>query len=404
MTDAADRGLRVKPVGAGHSFTPIAVTDGVLVSIDRLTGIDSVKPTATGAHVTVHAGTPLHLLNKLLWSRGLAMRNLGDVDAQSIAGAISTGTHGTGSAFTGLSGLVVGLQVVLADGAIVDCSAEHDPDLFHACRLGLGAVGILSKVTLDCQHAYAMRAVEAPDTLDNILANLDQIRTSVDHFEFFWWPHTRRVMTKRNTRLPVDAPFDPVGKISGYIDDELLSNGFFEQANRLCTRFPAITPRFNRLAARLLGEREYTDRSYHVFISKRRVRFREMEYAVPVAALPGVLDGLERLIARSGEKISFPIEVRFAAADDVWMSTANGRDTAYIAVHKYWRQDFETFFRAFEEIAAAADGRPHWGKLNWRTAADLQPTYTHFHEFNAVRDKVDPNRVFGNDYLTKVLG
>lgn len=404
MTDAANSGLRVKSVGAGHSFTPIAVTDGVLVSLDRMTGIDSVRPTATGAHVTVHAGTPLHMLNELLWSRGLAMRNLGDVDAQSVAGAISTGTHGTGSAFSGLSALVVGLQVVLADGSLVDCSADEDPDLFHAARLGLGAVGILSKVTLDCPHAYVMHAHEAPDTLDNVLGDLGGICASVDHFEFYWWPHTRRVLTKRNTRLPGDTPLRPVGKFCGYVDDELLSNRVFEQSNRLCTRFPAIVPRVNRIAARLLSEREYTDRSYRVFISSRRVRFREMEYAVPVDALPQVLADLERLVDRSGEKVSFPVEVRFAAADDVWMSTANGRESAYVAIHKYWRQDFEAYFRGFEEIAVAADGRPHWGKLHWRTAADMHQTYTHFDEFNALRDKVDPNRVFGNEYLTRVLG
>lgn len=404
VVDAAKTGLRVKCVGAGHSFTPIAVTDGVLISLDRMAGIVSVLPTPTGAHVTVLAGTPLHQLNELLWSRGLAMRNLGDVDAQSVAGAISTGTHGTGAAFTGLAGLVVGLQIVLADGSVVDCSAEQDADLFQAARLGLGAIGVLSQVTLDCPHAFAMHAHEAPDTLDSVLGDLADIRRTVDHFEFYWWPHTRRVLTKRNTRLPGDTPLKPVGRIAGYIDDEFLSNRVFEQSNRLCTRFPAITTRVNGIAARLLSEREYTDRSHRVFISSRRVRFREMEYAVPVHALPEVLEQLDKLITSSGEMVSFPVEVRFAAADDVWMSTANGRESAYIAIHKYWRQDFDAYFRGFEEIAVAAGGRPHWGKLHWLSAAELRPGYTHFDEFLAVRDKLDPQRIFANGYLDRVLG
>ncbi len=404
VSDAAERGLRVKCVGAGHSFTSIAVTDGVLIKLDRMTGIESVQPTATGAHVTVLAGTPLHRLNPLLWSHGLAMCNLGDVDAQSIAGAISTGTHGTGAEFCGLAGLVVGLQVVLADGSIVDCTATREPDLFQAARLGLGAIGVLSKVTLDCPRAYALNAREKPEALDDVLGNLADIRAQVDHFEFYWWPHTRRVLTKRNTRLPLETPLDPVGRIAGYIDDELLSNRVFELTNRLCTKVPAITPRVNQVAARLLSAREFTDRSYRVFISPRRVRFREMEYAIPVDALLSVLDQLDRMIVRTGEIVSFPVEVRFAAADDVWMSTANGRETAYVAIHKYWRQEHEQYFRAFEEIAAAAGGRPHWGKLHWRTVDELRQEYTHFDDFTAVRDKHDPNRAFGNDYLTRVLG
>ncbi len=368
-----------------------------------MSGIESVVPTATGAHVTVLAGTPLHQLNELLWARGLSMQNLGDIDTQSVAGAISTGTHGTGSAFSGLAGLVVGLQVVLADGSVVDCSRDQGPDLFHAARLGLGAIGILSKIILDCPHAFAMHAHEAPDTLDNVLRDLPHICETVDHFEFYWWPHTRRVLTKRNTRLPLDTPLKPVGKVTGYISDEFLSNLVFEQTSRLCTRVPAIIPRMNWVAARLLSEREYTDRSYRVFVSSRRVRFREMEYAIPVDALPGVLADLEKMIDTSGELVSFPVEVRFAAADDVWMSTANGRDSAYIAVHKYWRQDYEAYFRAVEEIAVAAGGRPHWGKIHWRTAADLREVYPHFDAFSAIREKHDPQHLFGNDYLAKVL-
>ena len=404
VTDAGKNGLRVKAVGAGHSFTPIAVTDGVLISLDRMAGIESVQSTPTGAHVTVFAGTPLHQLNAELWSRGLAMRNLGDIDAQSIAGAIATGTHGTGVKFSGLAAMVVALQVVLADGTIADCSAETDPELFQAARLGLGAIGILSKVTLDCPRAYVMHAQEGPDSLDNVLGDLVNTRAAVDHFEFYWWPHTRRVLTKRNTRLPLETPLHPLGKISGYIDDELLSNRLFEVSNRLCTKFPTMIPRFNRVAARLLSAREYTDRSYRVFISPRRVRFREMEYAIPIDALPGVLAELDMLINSSGDRVSFPVEVRFAAADDVWLSTANGRDTAYIAVHRYWRDDYEGYFRGFEAIAAAAGGRPHWGKLHWRTAAELRDSYSRFDNFLAVRDKVDPARVFGNDYLARVLG
>jgi len=404
MRQAARSGTRVKCVGAGHSFTPIAVTDGILLDLSRLTGIVAVTPTDTGAEVTVRAGTPLHRLNPLLWDLGLTMENLGDIDAQSVAGAIATGTHGTGAAFTGLAGQVVGLQIVLADGQVVDCSAQTEPELFAAARLGLGALGVITTLTLACVPAFALAAAEGPASLGAVLGDLDRTVAQTDHFEFYWWPHTDRVLTKHNTRLPGDTPLRPLPRWRRGLDDELLSNGVFELSNRLCTTLPQTTPRINAIAARLLSQRTFLDRSYAVYATPRRVRFREMEYAVPVDALPALLDGLDRLITDSGDPVSFPVEVRFAAADGVWLSTAHDRATAYVAIHRYWRQPYEHYFRGFEELAVGLGGRPHWGKMHWRTADDLRPEYPHFDDFRAVRDRVDPDRRFANAYLTAVLG
>ncbi|MFD4180036.1 D-arabinono-1,4-lactone oxidase [Rhodococcus sp. NPDC058514] len=405
ITRAAAEGLHVKCVGAGHSFTPVAVTDGVLISLDNLTGIESVVPVEpSGALVTVRAGTRLSELNPALWELGLAMTNLGDIDAQSIAGAISTGTHGTGSRFGGLATQVRGLQIVLADGAVVNCSGEENTELFNAARLGLGALGVIATMTLLCEPAYAMRAVEAPGLLSETMERVGELATSVDHFEFYWFPHTDRVLTKRNTRLSADTPLTPVSKIRGYIDDELLSNTLFEGINRVATRFPTAIPQINNFTSRVLSARDFTDRSYEVFASPRRVKFREMEYAIPVEALGETLSEIDGWLTKSDTRVAFPVEVRFAAADDVWLSTANGRDTAYVAVHQYHRRDHGEYFDAVESITRAVDGRPHWGKLHSRTAADLRPTYAHFDEFCAVRDKYDPTRVFDNAYLRQVLG
>lgn len=404
VRDAAARGLAVKPVGAGHSFTPIAATDGALIELDRLTGIESVEPTGTGADVTVYAGTSLRRLNSLLWSLDLSMINLGDIDVQTVAGAIATGTHGTGAGFGGLATQVRAVQVITARGEALDCSAAENPQLFQAARLGLGAIGVIGKMTIACHRAFVLHAEERPEKLDDVLADLPRLRRDVDHFEFYWWPHTRRVLTKRNTRLPRSTPLRPVGRVRSYLDDELLSNTAFEGINRISTRMPALIPRSNALAARLLSPRAFTDASPAVFTSTRRVRFREMEYAIPAEEVPGMLTRIDRLLAETGMRIGFPVEVRFAAADDVWMSTAHGRATAYVAVHVYWRQDYDRYFRAVEEIARSVDGRPHWGKLHFRTAADLRPAYPHFDDFLAVRDAYDPDRVFGNEYLTRVLG
>jgi len=399
---AAARGQRVKPIGAGHSFTDIGSTDGLQLRLDRLSGVVSADR-ATGL-VTVLAGTRLRWLNETLWTLGLSMTNLGDIDVQTISGAISTGTHGTGAKLGGLATQVRALEVVLADGSLVRCSAGERPDLFAAARVGLGALGVIGAVTLQCEPAFALAASEAPARLDEVLAELDDLVTGNDHFEFYWFPHTRRVLTKRNNRVLPGAELRPVGAARAWLDDRFLSNTVFDRINRLTTRRPGLIPRANAVAARALSARDYIDRSYRVFASPRTVRFREMEYAVPRAAVPDVLAGIERYLSRSGERIGFPVEVRYAAADDIWLSTATGRDTGYVAVHQYHLREHEPYFRAVEAIAREHDGRPHWGKLHFRDAESLRATYPRLDDFAALRAELDPQRTFGNDYLARVLG
>lgn len=402
VADAAAQGRRVKPVGAGHSFTSIAQTDGVQLRLDALSGV--VRADVESGLVTVLAGTRLHELNETLWALGLSMSNLGDIDVQTISGAISTGTHGTGAKLGGLATQVRALQLVLPDGTLLDCSAGENPAVFAAARVGLGALGVIATVTLQCVPAFALAASEAPATLDHVLADLDELVDGNDHFEFFWWPHTRRVLTKRNNRVLPGTELRPLSRLRHNVDDEFLSNTVFDAINKLTSRRPALITRANALAARTLSARDYIDRSYRVFASPRRVKFREMEYAVPRKSVPGVLDEIAAYLARSGERIGFPVEVRFAAADDIWLSTAYGRETGYVAVHQYIRRDHSRFFRAVEAIATEAGGRPHWGKLHYREAESLREAYPHFDDFLAVRDRLDPGRAFGNPYLQRVLG
>jgi L-gulonolactone oxidase len=402
VAGAAARGQRVKPIGAGHSFTSIGATDGLQLRLDRLAGI--VRADKASGLVTVLAGTRLHMLNETLWDLGLSMTNLGDIDVQTISGAISTGTHGTGLKFGGIATQVRALELVLADGSTLHCSAEENPDVFAAARVGLGALGVIATVTLQCEPAYALAAAEAPASLDEVLADLDENLVGNDHFEFYWFPHTRRVLTKRNNRVLPGTELHPVGRFRHWFDDDLLSNRVFDRVNRVTTRRPGLIPRANSIASRLLSPRDYVDRSHRVFASVRTVRFREMEYAVPRAAVPSVLAEIETYLKRSGEHVGFPVEVRFAAPDDVWLSTANGRESGYIAVHQYHRREHESYFRAVEDIAKDYGGRPHWGKLHYRDADSLRAAYPHFDDFVAVRDKLDPQRRFGNEYLTRVLG
>lgn len=399
---AARSGLRVKAVGSGHSFTPIAVTDGVLVRLDRLTGIIDAD-IQTGL-VRAHAGTTLHDLNRSLWSIGLALPNLGDIDEQTIAGAISTGTHGTGAGFHGIARAVVGLRIVQADGSIVDCDAEVEPELFRAARIGLGALGIATEVALQCVPAFLLHATEEPDSLPSIMGSLDAYLESADHVEFYWFPHTDRVLTKRNVRLPLDAPQRPLAGWRAWLDDEFLSNQVFGGLNRMASRMPGIVPRMNAISSRALSARSYTAPSYSVFASSRKVRFAEMEIAVPRAGLAEALGALVAMIEASSLRLPFPVEIRCAAADEVWLSTAYQQDTAYIAIHQYYRMPYAEYFTAFERIASRFAGRPHWGKLHSLGYASLRERVPRLDDFIAIRDRVDPGRIFANAYTEQVLG
>lgn len=406
---ARERGLTVKPVGAGHSFTSAAATDGVQVRLDRLTGIRGFRgpggDAAAGVgEVTVGAGTRLRDLNAALLAVGVALPNLGDIDKQTVAGALATGTHGTGARLRGLAAGVTALRIALPDGQIRSVDRSTDPELFEAARVGLGALGIVTQVTLQVVPAFLLRASERPEPLGPVLAGLDDEAQAHDHFEFYWFPHTDRTLVKRNDRVGADVPRRPVPGWRARLDDDLLSNRLFEVTNRLTTARPALTSRVNGVAARVLSAREYVDHSHRVFISDRDVRFVESEWAFPRAALPEVLGELRSWVDRSGETISFPVEVRVAAADDVWLSTAYDRDSGYVAIHQYHRVDPRRYFQAFEDIAIAFEGRPHWGKLHTRGPGYFRARYPRFEEFLAVRDRVDPDRVMANAYTRQVLG
>jgi len=398
---ARERGLPVKTIGAGHSFTAIAATDGILVDLDKLQGV--VTADSETGRVTLAAGTRLHQLPALLEPWGLALQNMGDIDRQSIAGATSTGTHGTGLAFGGLATTITGAVLVTGDGSILRVNEREHAELLPAVRLGLGALGILVELEIQCVPAYLLRAVEHPEPFEVI----DEFRARVeaaDHFELYWWPHTDRVMTKTNTRLPIDAGRAPVGAFSNWVEEEVMSNGALALMCNIGHLAPKLTPGINRFATKVYGDREYTDYSYEVFTAPRRVRFREMEYAMPLDEIPAALHELRAMIDASGWRISFPVEVRAAAPDENWLSTAYGRESGYIAVHRYMRDDPEEYFRAAEQIFLAHGGRPHWGKMHYLDASVFAERYPRFGDFLQVRDRLDPDRTFRNAYLDRVLG
>lgn len=400
MRRAAEDGLRVKTVGTGHSFTSIAATDGVLIRPGLLTGIRRVDREAMT--VTVESGTPLKRLNVALAREGLSLTNMGDIMEQTVAGATSTGTHGTGRDSASLAAQIRSLELVTADGRLMTCSKSEHPEVFAAARLGLGALGIVTALTFAVEPLFLLHAREEPMSFDQVSAEFDALHAENEHFEFYWFPHTDNCNTKRNNRSA--GPAAPLGGFGGWFEDEFLSNGVFQAACSLGRAVPPVIPSLARLSSRALSARTYTDIPYKVFTSPRRVRFLEMEYALPRAAAVPALRELKAMIERSPLKVSFPVEVRTAPADDITLSTASDRETAYIAVHLYRGTPHRAYFTAVERIMTAHGGRPHWGKVHTKDAAAFEKLYPRFAEFTALRDRLDPERRFGNDYLRRVLG
>ncbi len=397
---AAEEGLTVKAVGTGHSFTAAAATDGVLIRPERLTAVRSVD--AEAGTVTVEAGLPLHRLNRLLDAAGLSLANMGDIMEQTVAGATSTGTHGTGRDSGSIAAQIRGIELVPADGSVLNCSAKENADVFAAARIGLGALGVVSAITFAVEPAFLLTAREEPMAFDRVTADFEQLVAENEHFEFYWFPHTEGCNVKRNNRSL--GPAAPLPAFRGWLDDEFLSNGVFQAACALGRAVPAAVPGIARISSRALSARTYTDTAYKVFTSPRRVRFVEMEYAVPRAAAVEALREVKAMVERSRLRIGFPVEVRVAPADDIALSTASGRDSAYIAVHMYRGTRYQEYFTAVERIMTAHAGRPHWGKVHTRDAEYLAGVYPRFAEFTALRDRLDPRRLFANDYLRRVLG
>jgi FAD/FMN-containing dehydrogenase len=418
--------LTVRALGSGHSFTSAAATSGVAIDLATWTGV--IGADLDSGLVTVRSGTTIRELNATLHTLGLAMANLGDIDAQTVSGAISTGTHGTGAGLGGIATQVAGLELVLADGSVVSCSPDVRPDLFGAARVSVGALGVLSTVTLQCVQAFTLAADERPMPLDEVLGRFGEFAADNDHFEFYWFPYGKNALVKRNNRVARggDPPYPPVARpmakpaiMSGtrrsavpppmpgwrrFFEYEVMENAAFGALCRTGRAVPATIKPLNRLAAATLSKRSYSAPSHEVFVTSRRIRFVESEYAVPREALLDVLAELRAGVTRLADPVMFPVEVRVAAADDIWLSTAYGRDSAYVAIHQYVGLPYQEYFRLFESIATAVGGRPHWGKLHTRDAAYLGSAYPRFAEFLQIRDSLDPSRLFANPYLRQVFG
>jgi L-gulonolactone oxidase len=400
LAAATAAGRRVSVAGSGHSFTETAMTDGVMVRLEALRGIQDADP-ASGL-VRVGGGTLLADLNEELAGLGLAMENLGDIDRQTLAGAISTGTHGTGARLRNISAQVEGLELVLADGSARELSAAGDPALLRAARIGVGALGAISAVTLRCVPAFTLSRVDTPRLREDVLHSFEELAAANDHFELFTFPYADNALVLERNRT--EEPARPRGRAAAYLNDFVLENWALGALAATGRAFPGRIPALARLAGRLLSPSRTSDRSDRLFVNERRVRFTEMEYGVPRQYGPEAVRRVIEWVRGNRYPVFFPIEVRVAAGDDASLSPSHERDTAYVAVHQYRGMEWRPYFEAVEEIMDSYGGRPHWGKRHFQTAATLAPRYPAWAEYQAARDELDPARTFTNEYAERVLG
>jgi L-gulono-1,4-lactone dehydrogenase len=400
VRDAAAAGRMVRVAGSGHSFNEAAMTDGVMVRIEALNRVLDANPDS--GLVKVEAGIVLAALNERLHELGRAMENLGDIDRQTLAGAISTATHGTGAALRNISAQVAAMEIVTADGELRALSTSGTPDELLAARVGLGALGAIYSVTLRTVPAFTLHRIDAPKPLGEVLERFDELAERNDHFEFFVFPYTETALTIERNRSEL-AP-RPRGAIRRWASDVVMENRVGDLALRLTRRRPSLIPRFSASAAKMMSQGERLDRSYRIFANERRIRFTEMEYALPRQHGPEALRRVLDMIRRREIEVAMPIECRVVAPDDALLSPAHERPSVHISVHQYQGMEWRPYFEAVEEIMDEYDGRPHWGKRHFQTHETLAARYPRWDDFAAVRDRLDPDRVFRNGYTNRVLG
>ncbi|SMO39254.1 D-arabinono-1,4-lactone oxidase [Melghirimyces algeriensis] len=399
VKQARKLGSSIRVMGSGHSFTPLIETDAILVSFDQLQGLDDVD--ANKRLSSVWAGTKLKALGELLFQKGCSLENLGDINTQSIAGAVSTGTHGTGTRFGNLSDQLESITLVTADGKIRTCSREKDEELFHATRVSLGSLGLITRMQMRVEPCYRLHYKSQRLPLQTVLDRLEEFKTKNRHFEFFWFPYTETTQCKfmNKTNLPPT-------KRNGWsaFNKWVLENGAFWCLSEVARQIPRFSRWVSQISAKGVPQFEEVGESHALFTTPRLVRFNEMEYSIPAEALPSVIEEICRLFHKRPFYVHFPIEVRFVKRDDIWLSPAYQRNSAFIAIHMYKGMPYQEYFHAMEQIFLQYDGRPHWGKTHSLEVEELRRRYPRWDDFQRIRQQLDPDGMFLNPYLKRLFG
>ncbi|OJJ23822.1 FAD-binding oxidoreductase [marine bacterium AO1-C] len=389
---------QVRIIGSGHSWTPLVNTNYILVSLDQYQGVETLDKANCTA--VVKAGTKLKLLGELLHAEGLAMENMGDINVQSIAGALSTGTHGTGVKFGTLATQMLEITFVNGLGETVVCSEHTNREIFKAAQISLGALGIITKIKLRLVPTFKLKYVSAKADLDDTLLNLDKYKQENRNFEFYWFPHTKTVQLKLVNKTP--EPPKNVGFAKKF-NDVVMENGLFGFLSRISRAFPKVAPRISKISAWGVSKGTYINHSHLIFATQRLVRFYEMEYNIPQESFINVIKEIETCVNEHQFKVHFPIECRWVKADDIMISPASGRDSAYIAIHMYKGMEYKSYFDAIEQIFRKYNGRPHYGKMNTLKQTDFAELYPNWQKFMDIRQQMDPDKMFLNEYLQELF-
>lgn len=401
--EAKRQALRIKVVGSGHSYNDIADSSGAIcASMSSYAAIEHVDRNTN--RVTVQAGMQLGTFCEALASLDLALPVLGAITDQTVAGIISTATHGTGRSIRSLSDYVVGLRLVDGNGNAVDISVEQNADLLNAARVGLGSLGIISTVTFACVPGFNLVLETRPMKLRDVIANLKTLYQA-DYFGFWWIPQTRWTMLRTASRKPLDNSQPCCTQERDHI---ALRDVLHETALWLAGNSPRTTSLVNAAehALRFRHPRVIEGRWDKVFPCPSPIRQVAMEYAIPIESTGPVLEALEGIFLRHA--MHAPVDVRFCAADESWLSPANQREVCYVGIgvsKPFGRHiSYEALFGDLEAVFCRFGGRPHWGKIHTLNAEQLRALYPQWHRFAEVRNMLDPNRIFVNSYLSSKLG
>lgn len=394
-------GATVRVIGGGHSFSPLVATGDHLMSLDEYQGV--VRADAETGLVTLRGGTRLWSIAAALEPYGLALEVMGDIDHQSIAGAIQTGTHGTGARFTGFAGMVRGLRIALADGSIIDCSTEREPDLFQAARLGLGTIGVILEVTLQCVPRYRLALIESTVPIDQVHRSFVTDSAAADHHEFFWFPRTGRATVRVTERVGQQTERSRQHPLLEAVQREVLGNGVFSVMCHAAALLPPLSRPVAEIASYAFTGAPMVDDSAAVYAAPRRVRFHESEWAIPAERFEEAFAALRRRFVEENVAVTFPLEIRRVSADDVWLSSAYQRDSVYIAAHRHCRENAAPYLLMVQRTLEPFAARPHWGKMHWLGADELRRLYPRFDDFTAVRQAADPDGLFLTPYLRHLL-
>lgn len=396
---ARQQGRKIRCIGSGHSWTRLIETNDILVSLDNMQGIVSIDKANNRA--TVWAGTKIKKAGELLFENGLGQENLGDIDVQSLAGALSTGTHGTGKHLRTIAAQLHAITFVNGSGELIECSEESNVETFKAAQVALGSLGVITKLTYNLMPAYKLHYISGKETLDNVLQNLERYKEDTRNFEFYWFPHTNTVQTKFSNITTEEVTTSGFMK---YLSEVVLENKLFYVLSEISRIFPFATKAISKISAWGVSKANRIDWAHRIYATERSVRFLEMEYNFPAENFEQVIREIQRTISEKNIRVHFPLECRFVKSDDILISPAYQRESAYIAVHQYLGIPHLEYFKEMEEIFMKYGGRPHWGKMHTRKADYLSTVYPQWNAFKAIRETNDPNQLFINPHLAEVLG